>query len=301
MNYMPAPHNPLATVGPSAPSPRRAAGTLGACFAMMLVFLGACSMFQAPPAITWVSALNSLLAILAPTLVAFYWPRKNAPGALPYAPLSRWSMMGVACCSLPVYFILAAIQTGIAVHMRVHPSGTASQLVASSSVGFAAIWLAIAVLPALAEELLFRGMVQQAAVARLGALWGVIGSAAVFSFLHGEVVGFLPRLLMGLWFGYLFWRTGSLWASTLAHMLNNSWALSIANFPLGIEQHLTAVTLASLAALGLGLLAFRQAANGHHVPIVPNHRDVSTVPRVVPMQRPEAPRLEERPAGERAE
>lgn len=51
------------------------------------------------------------------------------------------------------------------------------------------------------------------------AIWVV---AIIFSAVHMQFFGFVPRMLLGAWFGYLLWWTGSLWVPILAHALNNS-------------------------------------------------------------------------------
>lgn len=270
----------------SAPTPGRAGGALGVGLLLGAAALAALYQTGETP-VTWASVITSL-AIGVPALVAFYWPREGAPGEPPYQPVSRWFLLGVACCSLPVYMLLALLQVAIGMHMRVHGSGTPDELVASGPLAFIGIWVAIAALPALAEELLFRGMVQQAAVARLGVRWGILAAAAVFSFIHAETVGFVPRLLMGAWFGLLFWRSGSLWASTLAHALNNTWGLVVANTGGGIEAHLAWTAAASLLALAVGLFAFYKGGYwpGQELPPPAPEAPEPVLPRVITMQRP---------------
>jgi uncharacterized protein len=82
--------------------------------------------------------------------------------------------------------------------------------------------LMIAVIPGIGEELLFRGVFQ-----RLFIEWsksvhvGIFISAFLFSAMHMQFFGFLPRFLMGLFFGYLAFWSGSLWMPILAHFVNN--------------------------------------------------------------------------------
>ena len=81
----------------------------------------------------------------------------------------------------------------------------------------------VAVLPALGEELLFRGLLQKLIKRMTGnghaAIWI---TAALFSALHLQFFGFLPRLLLGALFGYLLEWTGMLWLPILAHFINNA-------------------------------------------------------------------------------
>ncbi|HZA52493.1 MAG TPA: type II CAAX endopeptidase family protein [Myxococcaceae bacterium] len=75
----------------------------------------------------------------------------------------------------------------------------------------------------LCEEYFFRGVLQRALIeARLRAAWAVAVSSIVFSAIHGDPVGFVARLELGLLFGWLFWRTGSVWPGILAHAANNA-------------------------------------------------------------------------------
>lgn len=80
----------------------------------------------------------------------------------------------------------------------------------------------IAVIPALGEELLFRGVIQKifTKMTRNYHL-GIWISAFLFSALHMQFYGFIPRLLLGAMFGYLLVFTGSIWLPILAHFMNN--------------------------------------------------------------------------------
>jgi len=54
---------------------------------------------------------------------------------------------------------------------------------------------------------------------------GVWSAAIVFSAFHMQFYGFLPRMLMGAYLGYLFLWSGSLWVSIAAHFANNGMAV----------------------------------------------------------------------------
>jgi uncharacterized protein len=106
-------------------------------------------------------------------------------------------------------------------------------------VGFAGLALnvfMIAVLPAIGEEMLFRGVLQKifGRIFKSGhtAVWV---TAILFSALHFEFLGFLPRLILGLVFGYLYLWSGKLWLSILAHFVNNA-VPTIAAFIFGYED-----------------------------------------------------------------
>ena len=86
----------------------------------------------------------------------------------------------------------------------------------------------IAVIPAVGEELLFRGVFQN-----LLHRWSQNYHLAIwitalgFSLLHFQFYGFVPRMLLGALFGYLLVWSGSLWVPIFAHFVNNGSAVII--------------------------------------------------------------------------
>ncbi len=86
--------------------------------------------------------------------------------------------------------------------------------------------LVIAVLPAIGEELVFRGFIQNHLYVLTRnihlAIWI---AAAFFSFFHFQFFGFVPRLLLGALFGYLYVFSGKIIFPMLAHFVNNGFTL----------------------------------------------------------------------------
>ncbi|MFN3530285.1 MAG: lysostaphin resistance A-like protein [Bacteroidia bacterium] len=86
--------------------------------------------------------------------------------------------------------------------------------------------LVMAVLPAIGEELIFRGLLQRSFQKAFQnhhlAIWM---AAILFSAIHMQWLGFFPRMLLGALFGYLVFWTGSLLPAIFGHLLNNSMAL----------------------------------------------------------------------------
>lgn len=86
--------------------------------------------------------------------------------------------------------------------------------------------LVVAVIPALAEELMFRGALQSLFIKAFRNPHLAIWSAGfVFSFIHFQFFGFLPRMLIGVLFGYLYFWSGNLWYPIAAHFVNNALAV----------------------------------------------------------------------------
>lgn len=94
---------------------------------------------------------------------------------------------------------------------------------------FILAFIVVAILPGIGEELLFRGLLQNA-VHRWSknahvAIWA---SAFLFSAIHLQFYGLVPRMALGALFGYLYVWSGNLWYPILAHMLNNGLSLVLA-------------------------------------------------------------------------
>lgn len=80
----------------------------------------------------------------------------------------------------------------------------------------------MALIPALGEEMTFRGVLQQSLTRSIrNPHIAIVISAALFSFVHFQFYGFMPRMFLGILMGYMFYSTGSLWTSILMHFLNN--------------------------------------------------------------------------------
>jgi membrane protease YdiL (CAAX protease family) len=82
--------------------------------------------------------------------------------------------------------------------------------------------LIVAVFAAIGEEFIFRGVLQRIFSQMIRNKHIVIWSVAfLFSFIHFQFYGFIPRLLLGAYFGYLLYYTKNLWIPVLAHFTNN--------------------------------------------------------------------------------
>lgn len=91
---------------------------------------------------------------------------------------------------------------------------------------FMASIVVIAIIPAIGEELLFRGMIQRYGMKIFSnphvAIWV---TAFAFSAFHMQFFGFVPRMLLGALFGYLYFYSGNLWYSVIAHFTNNGFTI----------------------------------------------------------------------------
>jgi membrane protease YdiL (CAAX protease family) len=87
-------------------------------------------------------------------------------------------------------------------------------------------FIVIALIPAIGEELVFRGLIQPR-ILRLtknvhAAVW-ITGF--IFSAIHLQFYGLLPRMLLGAVLGYLYAWSGNLWYPIIGHFTNNGFTL----------------------------------------------------------------------------
>ena len=88
----------------------------------------------------------------------------------------------------------------------------------------------IAVVPAVSEELVFRGVIQKNLVRWFSPHVGVWLGAVIFSAIHLQFFGFVPRFVLGLVLGYLYLWSGNILVSMVAHFAQNAFQLLIIYF-----------------------------------------------------------------------
>ncbi len=104
-----------------------------------------------------------------------------------------------------------------------------AQLMDASSVrGLLVNIFIFALIPAIGEELIFRGLIQKYLINATSLPWlGIVLAALAFSTFHMEWDYFFPRWFMGILLGIMFYTSRSLWTSILAHFTNNAAAATV--------------------------------------------------------------------------
>ncbi|MCA0301532.1 MAG: CPBP family intramembrane metalloprotease [Proteobacteria bacterium] len=126
-----------------------------------------------------------------------------------------------------VFGTLGALVVSVGVsQLGIEPEGVKEALgVARDPAMFTASLLVMAVLAPLAEEVVFRGLLYGWLDARWGATVAWAASSLLFAAAHFEPAHIILVLPLGLWFGFLRLRSGSLWPSLVAHVVNNGMAV----------------------------------------------------------------------------
>ena len=94
----------------------------------------------------------------------------------------------------------------------------------------------IALIPAISEEMIFRGVLQRI-FTRLfkSGHFAILFTAIIFSAIHFQFLGFIPRFILGLIFGYLFFWGRTLWLPIVSHFVNNAFPV-IMTYVQGLEK-----------------------------------------------------------------
>ena len=189
--------------------------------------------------------ISSAMIFIAPPMILYAFTRHHPMRELGFRkPNSAWLLLiGVVLMfvSLPLTNLLtswnekmnfgAAFESLEALLQQLEETAgdlTERMLQVDSFGGLLFNLLVIALIPAIGEELTFRGVLQQALTRRCNVHVAVFLSAFIFSFIHFQFYGFLPRMFLGLLLGYLFYYSGSLWTSILMHFVNNGAAVVVA-------------------------------------------------------------------------
>jgi len=160
--------------------------------------------------------------------IRFSLPQLLLSVLLIYVSLPFLSWIG----SINQQMVLPEFLSGMEDWMKKTEEAASQQIVAFLNVKtFGAIFfnfIMVALIPGIGEELLFRGV-----LVRLFKKWfgnihlAVIVSSVLFSALHMQFYGFLPRLALGMILGYAFVWTSSLWVPMILHFLNNATILMV--------------------------------------------------------------------------
>lgn len=198
----------------------------------------------AVPLLWYIQGLSALGAFVIPGLIfAYYWDFETAWAPLGLQNAGKWQFYLLTflliVASVPFIYGIYAFNQEISLpagwedlekSWKIQEERAASTIkLLLETPGFLALSINIVILvllPAVGEELIFRGLLQrilhQATANHHVAIWI---TAILFSAIHMQWYGFLPRMLLGAGFGYLAVWSGSLLPAIFAHLLNNGLAL----------------------------------------------------------------------------
>ena len=224
---------------------------------------------QTTESLKWLQLVQTIGTFLLPPLIcAWMWSNQHQP--LAWLKMDRgadWRLfllaVAVMVCAIPAINLLADLNSRIELpeslgfieqKMKAYEESAAALterfLQADNAWQLLLNIGLMALLPAMAEELSFRGTLQQILGNKHLAIWV---TAFIFSAIHMQFYGFVPRMLMGAMFGYLFVWAGTLWIPVVMHFTNNG--LAVVAFYIFGSENSYADTIGAGATWWVGLIS----------------------------------------------
>ena len=193
----------------------------------------------------WIQLLQTIALFLLPSLILAYLSAQTPWNWLLLDKKVDWKVLlwaiGIMLVALPAInlmshwnqqMVLPSWLSGLEEWMKnkeAEAEWLTKQFMSVTTVsGLLVNLLLMAVLPALSEEITFRGVLQRLLSPKHSTLNSHLSiwlTAIIFSAIHMQFYGFVPRMLMGALFGYMMVWTGSLWVPMLMHFVNNGMAV----------------------------------------------------------------------------
>jgi membrane protease YdiL (CAAX protease family) len=260
------------------------------------------------------SASDALVVVLAAmgTLLAVGGGAVSF-GAAPYGAMAiaQVGMLAVALVSLrllhrppralglaaaPGIFVLASVLIGVSAWylnlalvdalIEVEPEDVETLQRAVARPSLSLVLLAVALAPAICEEVVFRGALLRGLASRIPPLAALVISSAMFALYHVRPVQMLPTFTLGLSLGLLSLRAGSILPAVIAHFLNNTMAILVSRQ----ESHALSHALDAHPYIALGAFAvifFAGLAVAVFAPLAPPPPPPSPLGR--PLDREDTP------------
>lgn len=203
-------------------------------------WLGSAAGWEAPAVMKTATVMQNALMFMVPALLTgfvFYGKAFRFVGLSKKPPMSaivwmlvvyvamtpamNWLVAWNASVSLPES--MAPLEQWLKTQEMAAQEATSQVVDVSSPFDLCLTILLVGILTGLCEETFFRGALQQIFICgtKKGHL-AVWISALIFSAMHFQFYGFVPRLVLGAFFGYMYLWSGSLWVPVVGHAINNT-------------------------------------------------------------------------------
>jgi len=172
---------------------------------------------------------NHLVMFIGTSLIFAYWlKRKNWSSYFDTEEIDWTLLLGfifLLICAYPLIGVSATIFEDVewASQMDEGSIDALMKMLQMDSIGDLLVNLIIvALLPAIGEELLFRGIIQKELVSKIkNHHVAIVVASIIFSGVHLQIQGFLPKFFIGLILGYAYYWTKSIWYPMILHFINN--------------------------------------------------------------------------------
>jgi uncharacterized protein len=227
------------------------------------------ALLTTPVAVVLLGLLGQLVFGAVAALAAWRSPEPTtARLGLRRPALSGWAYPILLAASLLPLVVGVGLSRGLASVVPPNPAGQQmyEQLTWAQGLLFLAF---VTLVPPVAEELLFRGYVQRRLLRRWSPWVGITVTSLLFAAVHLDPHLVAVALPLGLWLGWVAWRTGSVWPGVFCHAFVNflwvAWRVGerLADWP----SATSAASTAALAVVGVGCLVLAVRAAARRLPL----------------------------------
>ncbi len=184
-----------------------------------------------------VQCISAIVGLLLPAIVTAFVLNRKPARLLGFSQRINWKQAGLVCAIMLTSMFALGFFSYINNHLPISESlkqqfdkmeaenirQTKAILGLNNIQDYLISLFIIGFLPALCEETLFRGGLQNFLSRSTGKPWlAIVIVSILFSALHLSFYGFLPRLFLGIMLGVLYHYSGSIWLSIIAHFFNNA-------------------------------------------------------------------------------
>lgn len=219
---------------------------------LMIMYLGTAVSVRSPFGGT---VVNQLLILAVPLLVVWYM-KSDVKVLFSLKAPSPKSVLGGGLLYIGTFLLMLVISAGLT---RIFPESTQNLEQSFEDIlkqPFFLILLVVAVMPAIGEELFFRGFLCGSLRYRHGAFWGILFSSLIFGAFHMSLVKLLPTAMLGACFAYIGYASGSIFIGMFLHFLNNFLSMASMEYPAQMERLFPILTKTQLSVGDILIMVF---------------------------------------------
>ncbi len=164
--------------------------------------------------------VNQLFLLAAPLFVVWYMKSDKKTLFCIQIPKLRY-IVGSLITYVGVYCIIMLLSMLLTSLFKESTQNVEAAFTEITQQPFILLVIVVALMPAVGEELLFRGLVFGSLRSRIQVKWAILISALIFGLFHMSLVKFLPTACLGALFAYIVWRGKSIFLSMMLHFINN--------------------------------------------------------------------------------
>lgn len=202
--------------------------------------------------------VNQLFLLAAPLFVVWYMKSDKRALFCIQAPKIRYivgsliTYVGVNC----IVMILSMLLTMLFKESTQNVEAAFTEITQQP---FILLVIVVAFMPAVGEELLFRGLIFGSLRSRIHVKWAILISALIFGLFHMSLVKFLPTAFLGAFLAYIVWQGKSIFLSMMVHFLNNLLSVVAMKyqeeagriFPILAKEKFSVIDICVLATIGV--------------------------------------------------